>query len=118
MTTLRSDAADWLIGRHRAITWPLAFLHLVAESERMAGRELDRLEAAAARGRGSPPGSTVGQGCPMRSRRCCAPVLAPKALAARLKVTPQTATAVLRELQRKGVVSEVTGRGEVRALAI
>ena len=49
---LRSDAADRVAGRGRPITWPLACLHLVAESARMALRELDRLEAAAEQGRG------------------------------------------------------------------
>ena len=48
---LRSDAADRVAGRGRPVTWPLAFLHLVAESARMALRELDRLEAAAEQGR-------------------------------------------------------------------
>jgi DNA-binding MarR family transcriptional regulator len=40
------------------------------------------------------------------------PALTPKALAARLKVAPQTGTALLRALQGRGVVREVTGRGE------
>jgi hypothetical protein len=44
---LRSDAVDRVAGRGRPVTWPLAFLHLVAESARLALRELDRLEAAA-----------------------------------------------------------------------
>ena len=46
------------------------------------------------------------------------PALTPKALAARLKVAPQTGTALLRELQGRGVVREVTGRGSFRAFAI
>jgi hypothetical protein len=41
-----------------------------------------------------------------------------RALAARLKVAPQTGTALLRELQGRGVVREVTGRGSFRAFAI
>jgi hypothetical protein len=52
LPTLRSDAADRLIGRDQPVTWPLAFLHLVAESARMGLRTLDRLEAVAAQGRG------------------------------------------------------------------
>ena len=119
LPTLRSDAADRLLGRHRAVTWPLAFLHLVAESARMAARELDRLEAAAGQGRG------LAAGLDRRSRLpdalealLCAPVLTPKALAARLQVTPQTATAVLSALQRRGLVKELTGRGRFRAFAV
>ena len=116
---LRSDAADRVAGRGRPVTWPLAFLHLVAESARMGVRELDRLEAAAAQGRG------VVAGGDKRSRLPDAldallrePALTPKALAARLKVAPQTGTALLRALQGRGVVREVTGRGSFRAFAI
>ena len=116
---LRSDAADRVAGRGRPVTWPLAFLHLVAESARMALRELDRLEAAAEQGRG------VVAGGDKRSRLPDAldallrvPALTPKALAARLKVAPQTGTALLRALQGRGVVREVTGRGSFRAFAI
>jgi hypothetical protein len=46
------------------------------------------------------------------------PVLTPKALAAQLRIVPQTATALLRMLQAKGVVREVTGRGSFRAFAV
>ena len=115
---LRSDAADRVAGRGRLVTWPLAFLHRVAESARMALRELDRLEAAAAQGR------EVVAGGDKRARLPDAldallrtPALTPKALAAGLKVTPQTGTALLRELQGGGVVREVTGRGSFRAFA-
>jgi len=45
-------------------------------------------------------------------------VLTPKALATRLQVAPQTATAVLSELAEEGIVREVTGRGRFRAFAI
>jgi hypothetical protein len=44
-----------------------------------------------------------------------APVLTPKALAARLRIVPQTATALLRTLQAE---REVTGRGSFRAFAV
>ena len=100
---LRSDAADRVAGRGRPVTWPLAFLHLVAESARMALRELDRLAAVAEKGRG------VVAGGDKRSRLPDAldallrtPALTPKALAARLKVAPQTGTALLRVLQGRG----------------
>jgi hypothetical protein len=100
---LRSDAADRVGGRGRPVTWPLAFLHLVAENARMALRELDRLAAVAEQGRG------VVAGGDKRSRLPDAldallrtPALTPKALAARLKVAPQTGTALLRALQGRG----------------
>ena len=119
LPTLRSDAADRLLGRHRPITWPLACLHLIAESARMGLRELDRLAAAAAQGRGL---TTL---LDQRSRLpdviealLRAPVLTPKALAAKLAVAPQTATALLRRLQGEALVREVTGRGSFRAFAM
>ena len=46
------------------------------------------------------------------------PALTPKALAARLRMAPKTGTALLRALQGRGVVREVTGRGSFRAFAI
>jgi hypothetical protein len=116
---LRSDAADRLVGRHRAVTWPLAFLHLVAESAHMAARELDRLEAVAGQGRGLAAGLNRSARLPDALEALLrAPVLTPNALAARLKVAPQTATALLRELQGRGLVKELTGRGRFRAFAI
>jgi len=45
-------------------------------------------------------------------------VLTPKALATRLRVAPQTATAVLSKLQGRRLVKELTGRGRFRAFAI
>ena len=116
---LRSDAADRLIGRGQPVTWPLAFLSLVAESARMGLRALDRLETAAEQGR------ALAAEVDQRSRLpdavealLRAPVLTPKALAAQLGIAPQTGTALLRALQGRGLVREVTGRGSFRAFAI
>jgi hypothetical protein len=119
LPTLRSDAADRLVDRDQPVTWPLAFLHLVAESARAGLRTLDRLEAAAAQGRGLASGGGKRSRLPdaidalLRS-----PVLTPKALAARLGIAPQTGTALLRELAAKGLIREVTGRGSFRAFAV
>jgi hypothetical protein len=119
LPSLRTDAASRVAARGRPVRWPLVFLYLVAESARAASRELDRLEAAAGNGRGA-----IAR-CDKRARLPDAleallrvPVLTPKALAARLKVAPQTATALLRALQGRGVVREVTGRGSFRAFAL
>ena len=62
LPTLRTDAATRLVGWERPVTWPVAFLHLAAESARAGLRELDRLEAAAEKGR------AVIAGCDERSR--------------------------------------------------
>jgi hypothetical protein len=116
---LRSDAADRVAGRGQPVTWPLAFLHLVAESARLGLRELDRLEAAAEKGRGVVAGSDKRSRLPdALDALLRVPALTPKALAARLRIAPQTGTALLRTLQGRGVVREVTGRGSFRAFAI
>jgi hypothetical protein len=85
----------------------------------MGLRTLERLEAAAEKAGG------LTAGLDKRARLPDAvdallrtPVLTPMALAARLKVAPQTATSVLRELLGNGVVREVTGRGRFRAFAM
>ena len=117
--TLRLQSSSIRSAADRPVTWPFAFLHLVAESARAALRELDRLAAAAAQGRG------LAADLDKRSRLPDAieallrtPVLTPKALAGKLGIAPQTGTALLRELQAKRAVREVTGRGSFRAFAI
>ena len=119
LPSLRSDAADRLVGRDRPVSWPLAFLHLVAESARAATRELDRLEAVAGQGRGLAAERDKRSRLPDAIEALLRiPVLTPKALAGTLGIAPQTATALLRELQAKRLVREVTGRGSFRAFAV
>ena len=119
LPTLRSDAADRLLRWGQCPTWPIAWLHLVAESARAGLRELERLETAAVKGRGLAATSDKRSRLPdaieilLRS-----PVLTPKALAGKLRIAPQTATSLLRDLRARGVVREVTGRGSFRAFAI
>ena len=82
LPSLRSDAADRLVGRDRPVTWPLAFLHLVAESARAATRELDRLEAVAEQGRGLAAARDKRSRLPDAIEALLrTPVLTPKALA-------------------------------------
>ena len=119
LPTLRSDAADRILPPGQRVSWPLAFLHLVADSARMGLRELDRLAGAAEKARGLAAAADARSRLPgaidalLRS-----PVLTPKALAAQLKVKPQTATGLLRDLGGRGVVREITGRESFRAFAI
>jgi hypothetical protein len=115
---LRSDVAARIAGRSRGVGWPVVFLHLVAESARSGLRELDRLVAVAEQAR------ALAEKVDRRSRLPDAvdavlrtAVLTPKALAARLRVAPQTATALLRDLRSAGLAREVTGRGSFRAFA-
>jgi hypothetical protein len=119
LPTLRSDAADRLAGWGRTVTWPVACLHLIAESSHRGLQELDRLETAAEQGRGLLARSDRRSRLPdALDALLRAPVLMPKALAAQLRIVPQTATALLRTLQAEGVVREVTGRGSFRAFAV
>ena len=119
LPTLRSDAADRLAGWGGAVTWPVACLHLIAESARRGLQELDRLEAAAEQGRGLLARSDRRSRLPdALDALLRAPVLTPKALARQLRIVPQTATALLRTLQTEGMVREVTGRGSFRAFAV
>ena len=119
LPTLRSDAADRLAGWGRTVTWPVACLHLIAESSRRGLQELDRLETAAEQGRGALAVSDRRSRLPdALDALLRAPVLTSKALAAQLRIAPQTATALLRTLQTKGIAREVTGRGSFRAFAV
>ena len=119
LPTLRSEAADRIAGWGGTVTWPIAGLHLIAESTRLGLRDLDRLQAAADKGRGlltrTDRRSRLPDALDILLRTS---VLTPKALAARLRIAPQTATALLRDWQSRGVVREVTGRGRFRAFAV
>ncbi len=86
---------------------------------RLGLRELDRLQVAAAKGRAALAGTDRRSRLPdTLDALLRAPLLTPKALAAQLKVAPQTATALLGAWQATGVVREVTGRGRFRAFAV
>jgi Fic family protein len=119
LPSLRSEAADRL-GGGLTVTWPIAGLHLIAESARLGLRELDRLGTAAAQRRTMLADNTDRRSLLPDTIEALlrAPVLTPKTLSSRLKVAPQTATALLRELQGRGVAREVTGRGSFRAFTL
>ena len=133
---LRSDVADRLLGwggggqgsagvsrwhatGGRAVPWPVTFLHLIAEGARAGLRDLDRLVAAAAQGRGLTAQADRRSRLPdALDAALRTPALTPKALAANLHVAPQTATALLHALQTAGLMREVTGRRSFRAFAL
>ncbi len=101
-----------------SVTWPAAALALIAESARLAcatRRAAGR--RGAGQGRFSPARSPLAAA---RRARCAAAGAGADAegAGARLRIAPQTATALLRKLQGKGVVREVTGRGRFRRLAL
>jgi hypothetical protein len=119
LPTLRSDAAERLVGRDQPVTWPLAFLHLLAEAARAGLRTPTGSRPRRRRAGGLAAGGDKRSRLPDAVDALLrAPVLTPKGLAARLGIAPQTGTALLRELAAKGLVREVTGRGSFRAFAV
>jgi hypothetical protein len=103
LPTLRSDAADRLVGRDQPVNWPHAFLHLLAEGARAELRTLDRLEAVAEKGRGLAAAADKRSRLPDAVDALLhAPVLTPKALAARLGIAPQTGTGCSGNWQPRG----------------
>jgi Fic family protein len=117
--TLRSEAAERLGAPGGSVPWPVAALALIAESARAGLRELDRLEAAAQKGKAVLAGRDRRSRLPATLAALLrAPVLTAKALAAKLGIAPQTASALLQTLAAKGVAREVTGRGRFRAFAV
>jgi HTH DNA binding domain len=116
---LRSDVVDRIAGRGRSVTWQVAALHLIAESARLGLRDLDRLQIAAEKGRDELAATDKRSRLPDALEALLrAPLLTPKALAAQLRIAPQTATALLRDWQGRGVAREVTGRGRFQAYAV
>ena len=116
---LRSDVTDRIAGWGRSVTWPVAGLHLIAESARLGLRDLDRLQIAAEKGRHGLAATDKRSRLPDALEALLrAPLLTPKALAAQLRIAPQTATALLRDWQGRGVAREVTGRGRFQAYAV
>jgi hypothetical protein len=91
---------------------------MTAEAARAGLRELDRLQAVAA------AGARLTAGADRRSRLpdavaslLAVPALTPKALAVRLRLSPQAATRLLTQLAAAGLAREVTGRKSFRAFA-
>jgi len=114
---LRGEAASRLTGSARA-SWIVSFLVMTAEAARAGLRELDRLQAVAA------AGGRLTAGADRRSRLpdavaslLAVPALTPKALAVRLRLSPQAATRLLTQLAAAGLAREVTGRKSFRAFA-
>lgn len=100
------------------IAWPLSCLLLAREGGLAGLRELDRLLATAERGRAVLARRDRRSRLPdALDQALRAPVLTGAVLAKRLRVAPQTATALLRDLAGLGLVQECTGRDHFRAWA-
>lgn len=114
---LRGAAARQLTGDDTA-SWTVSFLAMAAEAARAGLRELARLESIAA------SGARITADGDRRSRLpdtfealLAVPALTPKALANRLRISPQAATRLLGILTAAGVAKEITGRRSFRAFA-
>ncbi len=114
---LRGDTATRLAPN--GATWPLVFLHLIAESARSGSRTLVELRAAEAAGLAFTAGEDKRSRLPdtvdLLLRQ---PALTAAALARQLNITPQAALRLFARLEREGLVREVTGRGSFRAFAL
>lgn len=117
LPALRSDVAARIGGREGG--WMAAFLYLVAEGARAGLRELNRLLAVAKQARARVTKADRRSRLPDAVNAALrTPALTPKALAAQLRIAPQTATALLRELCAADLLREVTGRRSFRAFAL
>jgi len=114
-----AGVSRWNSAGGRGGGWTLTFLHLVAEGARAGLRELDRMTSVAGQAHALTARGDRRSRLPEAVDAALrAPALTPKALAARLRIAPQTATALLRELRAAGLVREVTGRKSFRAFAV
>jgi len=115
---LRSDVAARLCPG-ASPPWETVFLAMAAEAARVGLRELDRLQRMAA------AGARLATGLDRRSQLPAAvgallrePAVTPKSLAWSLRVTPQAALRLLRELDQAALVRETTGRRSFWAFAL
>jgi hypothetical protein len=102
---------------HFGVQWMTDFLECVAAAALVGLREIRRLHQAEQKGRSLAPTA--------RSRLPDAlnavirtPIVTTGSLAAALKITPQAALGLLRQLRAAGIVREATGRASWRAFAL
>jgi len=97
--------------------WLPAFLRVIADAGLRAGQELSRLQTAAERAAGLH--RTARSQLPAASALAVRlPVLTARALADQLKLTPQAALILLKQLVGVGMLREATGRAAWRAFVI
>ncbi len=97
--------------------WLAGFLDAVTDAAHRAGQELSRLQAAAGRAGGLH--RTARSQLPAAAALALrTPVLTARGLADRLRVSPQAALALLKQLVAAGVLREATGRASWRAFVV
>lgn len=97
--------------------WLAGFLGAVADAAHRAGQELSRLQTAA--GRAGALRRTARSQLPAAAALALrSPVLTARGLADRLRISPQAALALLKQLVAAGVLREATGRASWRAFVV
>jgi HTH DNA binding domain len=102
---------------HFGVQWMTDFLECVAAATVVGLREIERLRQAEQKGRllGPTARSRLPDALNAALR---APIVTTGSLAAALKITPQAALGLLRQLLAAGIVREATGRASWRAFAL
>ncbi len=97
--------------------WLPCFLAAVTDAARLAGQDLSRLQTAATRAAAlhRTARSRLADAAAMALRQ---PVLTPRGLAERLRITPQAALILLKQLVAAEVLREATGRAAWRAFVV
>ena len=97
--------------------WPPGFLDAVTDAAQRAGQELFRLQAAAERA--AALRRTARSQLPAAAALALRlPVLTARGLAERLRISPQAALALLKQLMAAGMLREATGRASWRAFVV
>lgn len=112
-TPLHLDA----LGRLAGSAWLAGFLGIVTDAAQRTGQELSRLQIAAARAASlhRTARSQLPAAAALALRQ---PVLTASGLAERLRISPQAALILLKQLVAAGVLREATGRAAWRAFVI
>ena len=107
------------LGPRVGIAWMAGFLECVTAAATAALGDLDRLQAVADKGHIPYGANSPLQSCPPLSKRCLrAPVMTAAGLAKSLRISPQAALGLLRQMQEAGLIHEATGRASWRAFTI
>ena len=104
------------LGRTAGPAWLPGFLAAVTDAAQRAGQELSRLQAAAARA--AALRRTARSQLPAAALALRLPVLTARGLADWLRLSPQAALILLKQLGVAGAMREATGQASWRAFVV